>query len=72
MINKARAIHHLIMGVATVGLTTLATVLSKLAILNLAKDPTLRTVIIGILGTMVSAAVGIVIAEFMQDPPANS
>lgn len=70
--NKARAVHHLAMGVATVGLTTLATALSKLALLNLSKDPTVRTLIVGLLGTMVSAGIGIFIAEFMSDPPASS
>lgn len=72
MINKARAVHHVLMGAATVGLTALATELSKLALLNLSHDPTLRTIIIGILGMTVSAGIGIFIAEFMSDPPNSS
>lgn len=71
MINKARAVHHILMGVVTVGLTVLATELSKLAVLNLSHDPTLRTAIIGIMGTMASAGIGLFIAEFMHDPPAT-
>ena len=72
MINKARAVHHLLMGVPTVGLTALATELSKLAVLNLSHDPTLRTIIIGILGTMASTAIGLFISEFMSDPPSDT
>lgn len=71
MINKARAVHHILMGAATVGLTVLATELSKLALLNLSHDPTLRGIIIGVLGTAVSAGIGIFIAEFMHDPTPN-
>lgn len=73
MINKARAIHHILMGGVVAGATVLATALSKIAVLNLAQDPTVRTLIVGVIGTMASAGIGIAIAEFMNDPtPPNT
>lgn len=68
-INKARALHHLLMGAAVAGLLTLSAELTKLSILNLSKEPALRTVIIAVLASVVSAGIGILISDFMSDPP---